>query len=80
MNCSRPRRNSNEAANNPLAAPVKESGRARVLMPSSQSYDVAPKSRIDASQARFARPTNAAGDDFIRKMKAKKAKKASGGR
>lgn len=45
-------------------------------MPSSQSYEIAPPSRVVAgNNAGAMKPMNARGDDFIRKMKAKKAKK-----
>jgi len=73
---SRIRKSSTDDTNNPLAPPVKNTGRARVLMPSSQSYEVAPPSREPSKQRNGPiRPMNARGDDFIRKMKAKKAKK-----
>jgi transcription factor SPN1 len=72
---SRPRKTSADETNNPLAAPVRNTGRARAMMPSSQSYDVAPKSRAEPGRSQFSRPITAQGDDFIRKMKAKKAKK-----
>lgn len=61
-----------------LAPPVKDTGRARVLMPSSQSYEIAPANRVVAgNNAGAMKPMNARGDDFIRKMKAKKAKKVA---
>lgn len=64
----------------PLSAPVKNTGRARVLMPSSQSYEIAPQSRaVNGYNTMLARPISAKGDDFIRKMKAKKAKATRSG-
>ncbi|KAI5787133.1 hypothetical protein EDC01DRAFT_708022 [Geopyxis carbonaria] len=75
----RPRRNSMDERPagpvDPNAVGPRTSGRARVPMPSSQSYDVAPQSRVASGYNQFARPVGAAGDDFIRKMKAKKAAK-----
>jgi len=70
---SRARRPSDGPSTNPLALPQKDTGRARAMIAASQSYDVAPKSRLSSS-TQFARPISAQGDDFIRKMKAKKAK------
>ncbi|KAF8544456.1 hypothetical protein BDD12DRAFT_508656 [Trichophaea hybrida] len=72
---ARIRKPSADETNNPLAPPVKNTGRARVLMPSSQSYEVAPLPQAKTRNGPI-RPINARGDDFIRKMKAKKAKKA----
>lgn len=44
-------------------------------MPASQSYDIAPPNKVAHGYNQFARPAGAAGDDWIRRMKAKKQKK-----
>lgn len=69
----RPHKDSN--APNPLAAPARDTGRARAMIPTAQSYDIAPKDRIIPGNKKFSKPMNAEADDFIRKLKAKKAKK-----
>jgi len=74
---SRPRNDSVDDTNNPraaLAAPKKNTGRATVMMPSSQSYEIAPKDRVVSGSRTYAKPMSAQGEAFIRKMKAKKAK------
>ncbi|TGZ84311.1 hypothetical protein EX30DRAFT_369599 [Ascodesmis nigricans] len=60
-----------------LAPPPRASNRARALLPNTQSYEVAPKSQITSGN-KFAKPMGAAGDEFIRRMKAKKAAQRSG--
>jgi transcription factor SPN1 len=74
---SRPRpkqaRRDNEP--NPLAQAPRNTGRARVPLPASQSYEIAPQSRVIQGHNQFARPAGAAGDDWIRRMKGKKQKK-----
>ena len=44
------------------------------MMPSSQSYEIAPKNRLINGAQTYAKPMSAQGEAFIRKMKAKKAK------
>jgi hypothetical protein len=44
-------------------------------MPSTQSYDVAPQSRVIPGAKNFTKPISAHGEAFIRKLKAKHAKK-----
>ncbi|CCX04252.1 hypothetical protein FPQ18DRAFT_323325 [Pyronema domesticum] len=69
---SQRRKSVDDTKHSALAAPVKDTGRARVMMPQSHSYEVAPVSRLNNVVGPI-RPITARGDEFIRKMKAKKA-------
>ncbi|KAL7275324.1 Transcription factor iws1 [Rhizina undulata] len=56
---------------NPLAPP-RNNNRTRVPVAVPRSYEVAPMDRVQAGHNAYARPIGAAGDDIIRRMKAKK--------
>lgn len=71
----KPKIQKREEAVSALAQAPRNSGRARVPLPASQSYDIAPQSRVITGYNQFARPAGAAGDDWIRRMKGKKQKK-----
>lgn len=64
-------RGDNEEAN-PLAPPDRNKNRTRVPQAMPRSYEIAPASRVVQGHNAYARPIGAAGDDIIRRMKAKK--------
>ncbi|KAG0634659.1 hypothetical protein HOY80DRAFT_985443 [Tuber brumale] len=57
---------------NPLAPPDRNKNRTRVPQAMPRSYEIAPASRVVQGHNAYARPIGAAGDDIIRRMKAKK--------
>lgn len=75
---SRPRPKPAKTIPDDLAPPPRVSNRARALLPNTQSYEVAPKSTATQGNNKFAKPVGAAGDEFIRRMKAKKAAQKTG--
>ncbi|PWW74821.1 hypothetical protein C7212DRAFT_326406 [Tuber magnatum] len=64
-------RGDNEESN-PLAPPDRNKNRTRVPQAMPRSYEIAPPSRVVQGHNAYARPIGAAGDDIIRRMKAKK--------
>jgi len=70
-----------EQAHNPLAAPRRDTNRARAPQPSARAYDIAPKSKVIGGMSAYAKPIGHAGDDMVRRLKAKKQKqRGKGGR
>jgi transcription factor SPN1 len=67
-----PRKTRDEDVVNPLARPERNKNRTRVPQAMPRSYEVAPASRVIQGHNAYARPIGAAGDDIIRRMKARK--------
>ncbi|RPB00027.1 hypothetical protein L873DRAFT_1805811 [Choiromyces venosus 120613-1] len=69
---SRPKQRGDDEEANPLAPPDRNKNRTRVPQAMPRSYEIAPASRVVQGHNAYARPIGAAGDDIIRRMKAKK--------
>ncbi|KAH0610830.1 uncharacterized protein H6S33_011257 [Morchella sextelata] len=68
----RPRQRPDEEEHNPLAPPQRNQNRTRVPQAMPRSYEIAPQNRVVSGPNPYAKQMGSAGDDMIRRMKAKR--------
>lgn len=61
-----------EDEENPLAPPLRNQNRTRLPVAMPRSYDIAPQNRVVQGHNPYAKQLGSAGEDMIRRMKAKK--------